>query len=92
MLGEVALIELRMMLLFTAREIDVECAWDEWDAMRLGRSPRAATGLIADATRRGKTDKPPSTLNGSRAYRTVVGLSSPKDDLPVHIRLRLPEA
>lgn len=28
------MIELRMTMLFTVREIDVECAWAQWDAMR----------------------------------------------------------
>lgn len=30
---ELAMIELRMVLLFTVRELDIESAWSEWDAM-----------------------------------------------------------
>lgn len=86
------MIELRMTLLFTVREMDVECAWREWDMMRSAALAGATTRPIADVPCRGKTNETPSTLNGDRTYRSVVGLSSPKDNLPVHIRLRSPKA
>lgn len=31
---ELALMELKLALVFTVREMDMECAWDEWDALR----------------------------------------------------------
>ncbi|KAK7998204.1 hypothetical protein PG989_006244 [Apiospora arundinis] len=69
---ELALMEMRLTLLLTVRELDVECAWDEWDALQ-GR-------VWADG-------KPPM-VDGDRAYRTTNGLAYPTDELPVHVRLR----
>ncbi|KAK8028627.1 cytochrome P450 [Apiospora marii] len=71
---DLALMELRLVLLLTVRELDIECAWDEWDALQ-GR---------VDA------DEKPPMINGDRAYRTIHGLSYPTDELPVHVRLRNP--
>ncbi|KAK8119118.1 cytochrome P450 4V3 [Apiospora kogelbergensis] len=71
---ELALMEMRLTLLLTMRELDVESAWDEWDMLQ---------GRVAGNER-------PPTINGDRAYRTTNGLSYPTDELPVRVRLRKP--
>ncbi|KAK8090638.1 cytochrome P450 [Apiospora phragmitis] len=69
---DLALMELRLVLLLTVRELDIETDWDKWDALQ-GRDD---------------SDEKPPTINGDRAYRTTNGLSYPTDELPVHVRLR----
>ncbi|KLU87003.1 hypothetical protein MAPG_06009 [Magnaporthiopsis poae ATCC 64411] len=68
-----AMTELRLATALVVRELDVECAWDEWDEMTGNKGPKA---------------KRP-TVWGSRLYHVNRhGVPQLKDGMPVHVRLR----
>ncbi|KAL8369739.1 hypothetical protein RB595_000192 [Gaeumannomyces hyphopodioides] len=69
-----AMTEIRLATALVVRELDVECAWDEWDEMIGNKGPNA---------------KKPMAL-GSRLYQIGRdGVPQLKDGMPVHVRLRL---
>jgi cytochrome P450 len=73
---QLAMLEMKLVVVLLLREMDIECAWDEWDRMRAGRS--GAASAVA-----------PDMAWGKRFYQ--VGSNTPpriKDDMPVHVRLR----
>lgn len=70
-----ALLELKIALVLTAREINVVPAYEEWDALH----PKRAVG--------GK-DQAVKTVNGIRAYQAEKGAAHPADGFPVRVKLR----
>ncbi|KAK2043438.1 cytochrome P450 4V3 [Colletotrichum somersetense] len=41
---ELAMMEMKMVLVFMTREMDIDCAWDEWDAKNKKSAPRPVVG------------------------------------------------
>ncbi|KAH9895502.1 cytochrome P450 [Xylariomycetidae sp. FL2044] len=70
---ELAMLELKIVLVLVARRYDVELAWDEWDRLCERRTGRRVVGR---------------TVEGERMYTTGKATAHPKDGAPVHIRLR----
>ncbi|KAI1636114.1 vera protein [Biscogniauxia mediterranea] len=70
---ELALTELRLVAVLTARSLDVEEAWEDWDAQR-----------GSEAT----TTTPAYAVDGQRLYPVGMSTVHPKDGMPVHVRLR----
>ncbi|KAL8329951.1 hypothetical protein RB597_005310 [Gaeumannomyces tritici] len=69
-----AMTELRLATALVVRELDVECAWDEWDEMIGNKGPNAKKPMVF----------------GSRLYQIGRdGVPQLKDGMPVHVRLRL---
>ncbi|EZF27837.1 hypothetical protein H112_00206 [Trichophyton rubrum D6] len=69
---ELALLELKLALVFTVRELDFDFNYDLWEGMKTEKT----TGAV------------PDTVNGERTYRCGDGIGSVKDDLPMRVRLR----
>ncbi|KAK8079740.1 Cytochrome P450 monooxygenase aflN [Apiospora hydei] len=67
---DLALLEVRLVLVHVARRYDFETAWDEWDAIQGNKEPHIDR-LRGDRAYRGMREG---------------GLSKPKDGLPVHVR------
>ncbi|KAI0150014.1 sterigmatocystin biosynthesis P450 monooxygenase StcS [Hypoxylon sp. NC0597] len=71
-IGEgLAMMELSLVLVFTARELDFDFNYSEWDRLQ-NRDP----------------NKPPSQVDGERAYRCGEGAGCVKDQLPTRVRTR----
>ncbi|KAI1261185.1 cytochrome P450 [Xylariaceae sp. FL1019] len=69
---ELAMLELKLVLVLVARKYDVELAWEAWDALRerqTGRKPVV------------------SAVEGDRMYTTGKATAHSKDGAPVHVRL-----
>lgn len=69
---ELALLELKLALVFTVRELDFDFNYDLWEGMKTEKTAGAV----------------PDTVNGERTYRCGDGIGSVKDDLPMRVRLR----
>lgn len=69
---ELAVVVLKLVLVFTVRSFDIESAWDEWDKVRELQAI--------------KVDR--QTVEGERMYTTGKATSHPKDGAPMHVRLR----
>ncbi|KAI1095025.1 sterigmatocystin biosynthesis P450 monooxygenase StcS [Rostrohypoxylon terebratum] len=71
-IGEgLAMIELCLVLVLTARVLDFDFNYSEWDKLQ-NRDPT----------------KPPSEVNGERAYRCGESVGCVKDQLPTRVRMR----
>ncbi|KAI0594225.1 vera protein [Biscogniauxia sp. FL1348] len=70
---ELALTELKLVSVLTARALDVEEAWEDWDALRNSEGTTTTTAY---------------TVDGQRLYQVGTGTVHPKDGMPVHVRLR----
>ncbi|ROW09338.1 hypothetical protein VPNG_05788 [Cytospora leucostoma] len=70
-----ALLELKIVLVLTAREINVIPAYEEWDAFH---SKRGSC----------RKDQAVKTVNGIRAYQAEKGAAHPADGFPVRVKLR----
>ncbi|KAJ4423726.1 hypothetical protein N0V82_001612 [Gnomoniopsis sp. IMI 355080] len=71
-----ALLELKIALVLTVREVHVVPAYKEWDALHPKKSRNGAQ-LI-------------KTVNGNRAYQEEKGAAHPADGFPVIVELRKP--
>jgi cytochrome P450 len=71
---ELAVVVLKLVLVFTIRTFDIEMAWDEWDRVR------ELQGLKVDRR----------MVEGERMYTTGKATSHPKDGAPMHVRIRSP--
>lgn len=69
---ELAVVVLKLVLVFTVRSFDIEMAWDKWDKVR------ELQGLKVDRR----------TVEGERMYTTGKATSHPKDGAPMHVRMR----
>ncbi|EGC46563.1 sterigmatocystin biosynthesis P450 monooxygenase StcS [Histoplasma capsulatum var. duboisii H88] len=69
---ELAMLEMKLVLVFTLRELDFDFNYEQWDVVQ----KRDTTSVAAD------------TINGERAYRCGEGIGAIKDDLPVRVRFR----
>jgi hypothetical protein len=69
---ELAVVVLKLVLVFTVRNFDIEMAWDKWDKVR------EMQGLKVDRR----------TVEGERMYTTGKATSHPKDGAPMHVRVR----
>ncbi|KDB28107.1 hypothetical protein H109_00127 [Trichophyton interdigitale MR816] len=70
---ELALLELKLALVFTVRELDFDFNYDLWEGIK---TEEKTVGAV------------PDTVNGERTYRCGDGIGSVKDDLPMRVRLR----
>ncbi|EGE08988.1 hypothetical protein TEQG_07983 [Trichophyton equinum CBS 127.97] len=70
---ELALLELKLALVFTVRELDFDFNYDLWEGIKTEEKTAGAV---------------PDTVNGERTYRCGDGIGSVKDDLPMRVRLR----
>lgn len=70
-----ALLELKIALVLTVREINVMPAYEEWDTMH----PRKGAGDKAGFV---------NTVDGNRAYQAEKGAAHPADGFPVRVGLR----
>ncbi|PGH05785.1 hypothetical protein GX51_02756 [Blastomyces parvus] len=70
---ELAVLELKLALVFTIRELEFDFNYEQWDVVQKRDRTGAATA---------------ETVNGERAYRCGEGIGSVKDDLPVRVRFR----
>ncbi|KAI0145372.1 cytochrome P450 [Xylariaceae sp. FL1272] len=70
---ELAMLELKLVLVLVARKYDVELAWEAWDALR---EQLTATKPVI------------STVEGDRMYTTGKATAHSKDGAPVHVRRR----
>ncbi|KAI0890248.1 sterigmatocystin biosynthesis P450 monooxygenase StcS [Annulohypoxylon maeteangense] len=71
-IGEgLAMIELTLVLVLTARVLDFDFNYSEWDRL-----------MNRDTT------KPPTEVDGERAYKCGEGLGCVKDELPTRVRMR----
>lgn len=70
-----ALLELKIALVLTVREINVVPAYAEWDALHLKKGARGRTEII-------------NTVNGNRAYQAKKGAAHPADGFPIKVDLR----
>ncbi|KAK3312347.1 cytochrome P450 4V3 [Apodospora peruviana] len=68
---ELALSEIKLALAVVVREMEVECAWDQWDQQMEYKN-----------LKRGKKDM----IDGHRCYQTGDGTPHTKDGMPVHMR------
>lgn len=71
-----ALLELKIALVLTMREVRVVPAYKEWDAMH-PKKPRGGAQII-------------DTVDGNRAYQEEKGAAHPADRFPVMVELRKP--
>ncbi|ROW01345.1 hypothetical protein VMCG_05886 [Cytospora schulzeri] len=71
-----ALLELKIALVLTAREINVVPAYEEWDALHPKKGSRRNGGQIIN------------TVDGNRAYQEEKGAAHPADGFPVRVELR----
>lgn len=69
---ELAMVELKLVLVLVARRFDVECAWDKWDAAQ------AKVGISQEKW----------AYEGDRLYPYGESTAHCKDNMPVHVRLR----
>lgn len=69
---ELAMVELKLVLVLVARRFDVECAWDKWDAAQ------AKVGVSQEKW----------AYEGDRLYPYGESTAHCKDNMPVHVRLR----
>ncbi|KXJ96814.1 cytochrome P450 4d8 [Microdochium bolleyi] len=69
---ELAMVELKMVFVLVARQFDIECAWDKWDAVK-GQEGTAETKKM---------------YNGDRLYPYGESTAHCKDNMPAHVRLR----
>ncbi|KAI1489959.1 cytochrome P450 4V3 [Biscogniauxia mediterranea] len=74
---ELALTELKLVAVLTARSLDVEEAWEDWDAQQQRGSEATTT-----------TTTPAYVVDGQRLYPVGMSTVHPKDGMPVHVRLR----
>ena len=72
-----ALLELKICLLLTAREVRVVPAYEEWDALH----PKKGAGRKGSVV---------NTVDGNRAYQAEKGAAHPADGFPVRVELRRP--
>lgn len=70
-----ALLELKIALVLTAREIKVVPAYREWDALH----PKKGSGIKGSVV---------NTVNGNRAYQAEKGAAHPADGFSVRVELR----
>lgn len=70
--SELALMQLKLVLVLIVRKMDIELAWEEWDAMREKRGEKVEKRVV----------------EGERLYTTGKATAHPKDGAPVHIRFR----
>lgn len=70
-----AMLELKIALVLTAREINVAPAYEEWDALYPKKGVRGRDGVI-------------NTVDGNRAYQAEKGAAHPADGFPVRVELR----
>ncbi|RAL03066.1 cytochrome P450 [Aspergillus ibericus CBS 121593] len=69
---ELAIVVLKLVLVFTVRTLDIEMAWDEWDRLR------ELQGLKVDRR----------MVEGDRMYTTGKATAHAKDGAPMHVRVR----
>jgi cytochrome P450 len=69
---ELAIVVLKLALVLTVRDLDVELAWDKWDHMREQQGFKVNKQVV----------------EGERMYTTGKATSHPKDGAPVHVRIR----
>ncbi|KAK2872113.1 hypothetical protein FQN49_002556 [Arthroderma sp. PD_2] len=69
---ELAIVELKLVLVLVVRRFDVEMAWEEWDEMRERRGLKVKKQMV----------------EGDRMYTTGKATSHPKDGAPAHVRMR----
>lgn len=72
-----ALLELKIALVLTVREVNVVPAYAEWDALHPKKGARGKAGVI-------------NTVDGNRAYQAEKGAAHPADGFPVRVELRRP--
>lgn len=70
-----ALLELKIALVLTAREINVVPAYEEWDALHPKKGAGSKAGLV-------------NTVDGNRAYQAEKGAAHPADGFPVRVESR----
>lgn len=70
-----ALLELKIALVLTAREINVVPAYEEWDALHPKKGARGKAGIV-------------NTVDGNRVYQAEKGAAHPADGFPVRVELR----
>lgn len=91
--------ELKLALLFTAREFEFEEALEQWDAMQyVGMRPRiflparliCPREVLHFANNRCSGRKEPRPLlDGDKIYQTnLAALGTPTEDLPMRVRVR----
>ncbi|KAH6689634.1 cytochrome P450 [Plectosphaerella plurivora] len=67
-----AMVEVKLLIVLVARRFDVECAWDEWDALKKRDTSKKPPMIWGDRCYQVGRDGPPHV----------------KDEMPVHVRLR----
>jgi cytochrome P450 len=70
--SELAMMQIKLVLLLMVRKFDIELAWEEWDIMREKQGIKVQR----------------QTVEGERLYTTGKATAHPKDGAPVHLRLR----
>ncbi|KAK7720998.1 hypothetical protein SLS64_001291 [Diaporthe eres] len=70
-----ALLELKIALVLTVREINVVPAYEEWDALHPKKGSGGKAGLV-------------NTVDGNRVYQAEKGAAHPADGFPVRVELR----
>ncbi|KAJ1338307.1 sterigmatocystin biosynthesis cytochrome P450 monooxygenase [Microdochium nivale] len=75
---ELAMTELKMVFALVARQFDIECAWDKWDALKGRQGAGGSAAGVAQKT----------TYNGDRLYAFGESTAHCKDSMPAHVRLR----
>ncbi|KAK4447826.1 cytochrome P450 [Podospora aff. communis PSN243] len=69
---ELALTEVKVVLALVVRELEIDCAWEKWDALK-GTSKEVALK---------------ETIEGDRCYQSGPNTPHTKEQMPVHVRLR----
>lgn len=70
-----ALLELKIALVLTAREVNVVPAYEEWDKLHPKKGTGGKAGLV-------------KTVDGNRVYQAEKGAAHPADGFPVRVELR----
>jgi len=73
---ELAIVELKLLLVLVARNFDIKMAWAEWDRIREQKGLKVKKQVV----------------EGERMYTTGKATSHPKDGAPVQVRMRNPSA
>jgi hypothetical protein len=70
--SELAMMQIKLVLVLMVRKFDIELAWEEWDAMREKQGIKVIRQMV----------------EGERLYTTGKATAHPKDGAPVHLKLR----
>jgi len=85
---ELALVEIKAVLTLVMRDLDIDCGWEEWDALRCAGSQNQRSKrkklIRFDSINKG----PKYAVDGHRCYQVGLGTPHTKAGMPVHVKRR----